>query len=70
VEVLLGKENITYEDDSPVKLFYEYNGQIEFLGKGMRSISANHSSEKCKKTVEEYERMKTKAEEYLLSYCG
>jgi Leucine-rich repeat (LRR) protein len=70
VEVLLGKENITYADDSPVKLFYEYNGQIEFLGKGMRSISANHSSEKCKKIVEEYERMKTKAEEYLLSYCG
>jgi Leucine-rich repeat (LRR) protein len=70
VEVLLGKENITYADDSPVKLFYEYNGQIEFLGKRMRSISANNSSEKFKKVVEEYESMKTKAEEYLSSYCG
>ncbi len=31
VEVLLGKENITYMDDTPVKLFFEHKGQIEFL---------------------------------------
>jgi len=70
VEVLLGKENITYADDSPVKLFYESRGQIEFLGKGMRSISESNSIEKCKKIIEEYETMKAKAKAYLLSYCG
>ncbi len=70
VEVLLGKENITYSDDSPVKLFYESQGKIDFLGKGMRSISESNSIEKCKKISEEYETMKTKAKAYLSSYCG
>lgn len=69
-EVLLGKENITYSNDSPVKLFFENDGRIEFLGKGMRSISVKNSNEKCMKTSIEYENLKTKAEEYLSSYCG
>ncbi|MCE3296029.1 MAG: hypothetical protein K0R65_1743 [Crocinitomicaceae bacterium] len=69
VEVLLGKENIVYFDDSPVKLFYEdKNGQIDFLGKGMRSISAKNSSEKCEKVTAEYEQMKLKAKDYLSNY--
>lgn len=70
VEVLLGQENITYADDTPVKLFYEHNGQIDFLGKGMRSISSANSKDKCEKVGQEYENLKTKAKEYLQSYCG
>ena len=70
VEVLLGKENITYADDTPVKLFNEHKGQIDFLGKGMRSISSTNSKEKCEKVRQEYEKLKTKAKEYLESYCG
>jgi hypothetical protein len=70
VEVLLGQENITYADDTPVKLFYEQNGQIEFLGKGMRSISSMNSKDKCDKVYQEYENLKTKAKEYLKSYCS
>ena len=65
VEVLLGQENITYSDDTPVQLFYEYNGKIEFLGKGMRSISSSNSKEKCEKIRLEYENLKAKAKVYL-----
>ncbi|MBK8807402.1 MAG: leucine-rich repeat domain-containing protein, partial [Bacteroidales bacterium] len=46
IEALLGQENITYADDTPVKLFYENKEQIDFLGKGMRSISKTNSKEK------------------------
>lgn len=70
VEVLLGQENITYADDTPVKLFYEHKGQIDFLGKGMRSISSANSNEKCERITNEYEDFKTKAKDYLQSYCG
>ena len=70
VEVLLGKENITYADDTPVKLFYEHEGQIHFLGKGMRSISSANSREKLEKVGQEYESFKTKAKMYLENYCG
>lgn len=70
VEVLLGQENITYADDTPVKLFYEHNGQIDFLGKGMRSISSASSKAKCETVSQEYEKFKVKAKEYLESYCG
>ena len=71
VEVLLGKENVVYSDDKPVELFYENNdGQIEFLGKGIRSISAKNAKEKCEQLFQEYEEMKMKAEEYLSSYRG
>jgi hypothetical protein len=68
VEVLFGKENIVYFDDSPVELFFQYEGRIEFLGKGMRSISSENSNEKCEKITQEYEKMKIKARDYLLSY--
>jgi hypothetical protein len=68
VEVLLGQENITYTDDTPVKLFYERKGQIDFLGKGMRSISSTNSKEKSEKVRLEYENLKLKAKEYLKSY--
>mgnify|MGYP000896145640 CR=1 FL=1 len=68
VEILFGKENIVYFDDSPVELFFEYEGRIEFLGKGMRSISSENSNEKCEKITQEYEKMKIKAKEYLLNY--
>jgi len=70
VEVLIGQENITYADNSPVKLFYEHNGQIDFLGKGMRSISVANSKDKCDKVSQEYDNLKLKAKEYLESYCG
>lgn len=70
VEVLLGKENIVYSDNKPVELFYEYDGRIEFLGKGMRSISSKNSNEKCEKISQEYEKMKIKAKEYLLNYLN
>lgn len=70
VEVLLGQENITYADDTPVELFYEHKEQIDFLGKGMRSISSTNSKDKCDKVSQEYENLKTKAKEYLKSYCG
>ena len=63
--MLLGQENITYADDSPVQLFYEYNGKIDFLGKGMRSISSAKSKEKCEKLMLEYENLKTKARAYF-----
>lgn len=68
VEVLLGQDNITYADDTPVKLFYENKGQIDFLGKGMRSISSANSKDKCEKVRLEYENLKIKAIEYLKSY--
>lgn len=70
VEVLLGQENITYADDTPVSLIYERDGQIDFLGKGMRSISSVNSKEKCEMVRLEYENLKTKAKQYLESYCG
>ena len=70
VEVLLGKENITYANNTPVELFTEYKEQIDFLGKGMRSISSANSKDKCDKVRSEYENLKTKAKEYLESYCG
>ncbi|MBK9163809.1 MAG: leucine-rich repeat domain-containing protein [Acidobacteria bacterium] len=68
VEVLLGKTNITYLDDRPVELFYENDARIEFLGKGMRSISVKNSIEKCREITQEYERMRLRAEEYLSGY--
>ncbi|MBB4804143.1 hypothetical protein HNP37_004229 [Flavobacterium nitrogenifigens] len=68
VEVLFGKENIVYFDDSPVELFFEYEKRIEFLGKGMRAISSENSNEKCEKIRQEYEKMKITAKEYLLSH--
>lgn len=68
-EVLLGKENIVYSGDTPVELFYEdQNGQIQFLGRGMRSISAKNSKEKCEEVTQEYEKMKAKAKVYLSNY--
>lgn len=71
VEVLLGKENIVYSDDTPVELFYvDRDNQVQFLGKGMRSVSAKKSNEKCEKIIAEYEQMKLKAKEYLSSHCG
>jgi hypothetical protein len=70
VEVLLGSENITYADDSPVRLVYEYEGKVDFLGKGMRSVSAINSQDKCDKVRKEYEILKAKANEYLKSYYG
>lgn len=70
VQVLLGQENITYADDTPVKLFDEYKGQLNFLGKGMRSISTTTSKDKCDKVSQEYESFKTKANDFLKSYCG
>ena len=70
VEVLLGQENITYADDTPVRLIYERDGQIDFLGKGIRSISSANSIDKCEKIIKEYENLKTKAKEYLESYYG
>lgn len=70
VEILLGQENITYADDSPVRLFYEHKGQIDFLGKGMRSISSSNAKIKCDKVSQEYEQLKIKAKEFLSSYCG
>ncbi|WP_316632973.1 leucine-rich repeat domain-containing protein [uncultured Flavobacterium sp.] len=70
IEVLFGSENIVYSDDTPVELFYEYKERIEFLGKGMRSISSQNSNEKCEKITQEYEKMKIKARDYLLSYCN
>ena len=70
VEVLLGQENITYADDTPVILIYERDGQIDFLGKGMRSISSVNSKDKCEKIVKEYEQLKLKAKSYLENYCG
>lgn len=30
VEVLFGKENIVYFDDSPVELFFEYEKELNF----------------------------------------
>lgn len=70
LEVLLGQENITYADDTPVKLFYEHKGKINFLGKGMRSISSANSKERCEKVRQEYEKLKIKANAYLENYCG
>jgi hypothetical protein len=70
IEVLLGSENITYADDIPVRLIYESDGQIDFLGKGMRSVSTTNSQDKCDKVKQEYEILKAKASEYLKSYCG
>jgi hypothetical protein len=67
-EVLLGKENITYADGTPVELFNEHNGQLYFLGKGMRSISVNNSGEKCEKISREYENMISRAEQLYKVY--
>jgi hypothetical protein len=69
VEVLFGQESITYADDTPVKLFSEHKGQIDFLGKGMRSISSANSRNKCENVRQEYENLKAKANDYLKSYC-
>lgn len=70
VEVLLGQENITYADNTPVRLIYERERQIDFLGKGMRSISSENSKDKCEKIIKEYEQLKIKAKSYLENYCG
>ncbi len=70
VEVLLGQENITYADDTPVRLIYEREKQIDFLGKGMRSISSENSKDKCEKIIKEYEQLKVIAKSYLENYCG
>ncbi|MBX3293131.1 MAG: leucine-rich repeat domain-containing protein [Acidobacteria bacterium] len=69
-EVMLGKDKITYANGVPVELFYENSGRIEFLGKGMRSISAKYSVEKCQQISRQYEEMKRRAEEYLSSYSS
>ncbi len=69
-EVLLGKDKITYANGVPVELFHEHDGRIQFLGKGMRSISARNSAEKCRQISLQYEEMKRRAEEYLSSYSS
>lgn len=51
VEVLVGKENITYANNKAVELFYENDGKIEFSGRGMRSITVKNSSDKCAKIM-------------------